>query len=63
MKNTKRGGARKGAGRKPIKDKVIPLSFLWVKKSSIKLLGGKEKFKMKMYNYIDHEMSLAVSPL
>ena len=63
MKKKKRGGARKGAGRKPIKDKAVPLSFLWTKKSNIKLLGGKEKFKTKMYNYIDHEVSLAVNPL
>ena len=59
----KRGGARKGAGRNPIKDKMIPLSFVWIRKSHVKLLGGKSKFKMKMNNYIDHEVSLAVTPL
>lgn len=48
MEKRKRGGARKGAGRKPIKDKKIAIT-LWIKKSTIKLYGGKAKFKKSVY--------------
>lgn len=58
MKKKKRGGARKGAGRKPIIDKSIPIT-VWIKKSRIKELGGKEKTKQKIYD----ELVLAVNPL
>jgi len=58
MKKSKRGGARKGAGRKPISDKSIPIT-VWIKKSKVKELGGKEKTKQKIYD----GLVLAVSPL
>lgn len=49
MNKDKRGGARKGAGRKPIKDRKIPVT-LWFRPSEIKKNGGLKKLKVLMYN-------------
>lgn len=43
----KRGGARVGAGRKPLKDPKDSV-FIWVRKSVIKKHGGKDKLKVKL---------------
>ena len=51
MKKTKRGGARKGAGRKRIKDKKIPVT-VWFNKSTIKLYSGMNNFKTAIYNLV-----------
>lgn len=51
MKSKKRGGARKGAGRKKIKDKKIPIT-IWLKKSFIKEHKGEEKLKQHLYDVL-----------
>lgn len=48
MKKIKKGGKRKGAGRKPIKDKKIPL-VIYVRPSIIKAHGGEENCKALFY--------------
>lgn len=47
-KKNRRGGKRKGAGRKRIKDKKIPVT-VWFNKSIIKLYGGMVNFKSAVY--------------
>lgn len=51
MKNNKRGGARKGAGRKSMKDKKISVP-IWMRPSEIKREGGMKKVKAKMYDAV-----------
>lgn len=46
MAKSKRGGARPGAGAKPIKDKKKPLT-IYVRGSEIKKAGGKKQAKIK----------------
>jgi len=45
MKKELRGGKRKGAGRKKIKDKKMPVT-MWYQKSVINHYGGMKKFKL-----------------
>lgn len=54
MKKSKRGGTRKGAGRKTIADKKIPVT-VWFKKSTVKMYNGIEKFKKVLYDFIIEE--------
>lgn len=57
---SKRGGARKGAGRKPSPKGEIKIPITtWHKRKDVKLWGGKEKTKQKIYD----ALVLAVSPL
>jgi hypothetical protein len=51
MKKNKRGGARKGAGRKSMKDKKQSVS-IWMRPSEIKREGGIKKVKLKMYDVV-----------
>ena len=51
MTKNKRGGARKGAGRKPINDKKKPVT-IFVKESTI-TLHGIDNLKTKLYATID----------
>jgi hypothetical protein len=37
-KKSVRGGARKGSGRKPVKDKKVPVTF-YIQKSVVRKLG------------------------
>ncbi|HSW96983.1 MAG TPA: hypothetical protein VLF89_04100 [Candidatus Saccharimonadales bacterium] len=48
---TKRGGKRKGAGRKPIKDKKKPF-VVWLRPSDIKRCGGKNKVMRLLYDAV-----------
>lgn len=50
-----RGGHRKNAGRKPVSDKKIQVSF-YVKKSKIDSVGGIDKFKDKIQKYIERSL-------
>ena len=50
----KRGGARKGAGRKTVTDKKVPVT-VWFKKSTIKMYSGIEKFKKVLYDFVIEE--------
>ena len=50
-----RGGARKGAGAKPKKDKKQPL-FLYVRGSVIKGNGGRDKSKAKAENFLEAQV-------
>ena len=50
MKN-KKGGKRKGAGRKPIKDKKVPVT-IWMRPSEVKKNGGLKKVKLLMYEAV-----------
>lgn len=45
------GGARTGAGRKPVPDKKLPLT-LYLNTSVIELLGGIEAAKAHLYKSI-----------
>lgn len=54
-KAKKQGGKRKGAGRKPIKDKKVQIS-LYIRGSELKLLGGKEKVKTIINNELEHRL-------
>jgi len=47
-----RGGKRKNAGRKPVSDKKVQVSF-YIKKSIIDSVGGMDKFKEKVLRYIE----------
>jgi len=63
MKKPKQGGKRKGAGRKPIDDKRIPIR-IFPQKSRVELLKGEEIVKVLCMNYIESEyarMLLAVA--
>lgn len=63
MKKQKQGGKRKGAGRKPIDDKRIPIR-IFPQKSRLELLKGEEIVKVLCMNYIESEyarMLLAVA--
>ena len=51
MKNNKRGGARKGAGRKSMKDKKESVN-IWMRPSEIKKNGGIKKVKLLMYEAV-----------
>lgn len=51
MKKKKRGGARRGAGRKPIKDKKIAIT-IWLKKSFIKEHNGEDRLKQHIYDVL-----------
>ena len=63
MKNQKQGGKRKGAGRKPIDDKRIPIR-IFPQQSRVDLLKGEAIVKVLCMNYIESEyarMLLAVA--
>ena len=51
MKKTS-GGKRKNAGRKPVSDKKIQVSF-YIEQSKIDKMGGLDEFKSKILAYID----------
>lgn len=51
MKKNKRGGARKGAGRKSMKDKKVSVN-IWIRPSEIKKNGGLKKVKKMMYDVV-----------
>lgn len=51
MKNNKRGGARKGAGRKPMKDKKQPVT-IWLRPSEMQKMGGVQAVKILIYDVI-----------
>ena len=51
MKTT-HGGKRKTSGRKPVTDKKVQVSF-YIKQSKIDSVGGIEKFKEKVQNYVE----------
>ncbi len=50
-KRSNRGGARKGAGRKPLSDPKIPVT-IYVESSIIKAMGGTEEVKEECYNFL-----------
>ena len=50
MKTTQ-GGKRKNAGRKPVADKKVQVSF-YIEGSKIQKLGGLDAFKEKIITYI-----------
>lgn len=45
------GGARKGAGRKPVEDPKVPVT-IYVKESIINSLGGIEILREELYRQI-----------
>ncbi len=45
------GGARKGAGRKPVEDPKVPVT-IYVKESIINSLGGIEILREELYKQI-----------
>ena len=47
----KRGGARKGAGRKSMKDKKQSVN-IWMRPSEVKKNGGLKKVKLLMYEAV-----------
>lgn len=49
------GGNRKNSGRKPVFDKKVQVSF-YIKQSKIESVGGIEKFKDKVLNYIERSL-------
>jgi len=51
LKKNKQGGARKGAGRKPIDDKKIRVP-IWIRKSQIKKMGGLKKVQQRCYDVV-----------
>ena len=51
MKKQTRGGARIGAGRKPVDDPKIQVS-LYVEESIIKAMGGIEELRNDCYLYL-----------
>ena len=51
MKKNKRGGARKGAGRKSMKDKKQSVN-IWMRPTEIKKNGGIKKVKSLMYDVV-----------
>lgn len=51
-KQKKSGGARVGAGRKPISDKITPV-YIGIKKSVIDKYGGKEIVKDSAEQFIN----------
>jgi hypothetical protein len=59
MMETKHGGNRKNSGRKPVSDKKIQVSF-YIKQSKIDSVGGIEKFKEKVQNYIEQSTACYV---
>ena len=48
---SKRGGARKGAGRKSMKDKKQSVN-IWMRPSEIEKNGGVKKVKAMMYDAV-----------
>jgi len=48
----KSGGKRSNAGRKPVLDKKVQISF-YIEQSKIDKMGGLEEFKLKILAYID----------
>jgi hypothetical protein len=46
------GGARKNAGRKPVTDKKVQVSF-YIEGSKIQKFGGLDTFKEKIIAYIE----------
>lgn len=51
MKKDKRGGARKGAGRKSMRDKKKSVN-IWMRPSEVKKNGGLKKVKLLMYDAV-----------
>lgn len=49
------GGNRKNSGRKSVSDKKVQVSF-YIKQSKIGSVGGFEKFKEKVLNYIERSL-------
>ena len=47
-----RGGKRKGAGRKPVKDKKLPITT-FIETSKIESVGGEEAVKELIYFTVD----------
>ena len=54
MKTSKRGGARKGAGRKPIDDKRIPIR-IFPQQSRVDMLKGEEETKFLCMQFIESQ--------
>lgn len=52
MKKPTHGGARKKAGRKPLKDKKLTVP-LYILESKIKQYGGLEGIKLHLYNSVE----------
>ena len=52
---SKRGGKRKGAGRKPLDDKKIPLT-LWIIESQINQFG-KDNLKDYLYEFLQTKIN------
>lgn len=47
------GGARKGAGRKPVEDPKVPVT-IYVKESLINSLGGIDSLREELYKQVDN---------
>jgi hypothetical protein len=50
-KKTSHGGARKGAGRKPVSDPKISIT-IYVEQSIIKAIGGPDQVKDECYTFL-----------
>ncbi len=50
-KKPTRGGARKGAGRKPLADPKIPIT-IYVEGSIVNELGGIDELKDEIYSFL-----------
>ncbi len=47
------GGARKGAGRKPVEDPKVPIT-IYVKESLINSLGGIDSLREELYKQVSN---------
>lgn len=56
MEESKKGGKRVNAGRKPLSDPKKPIT-LYVPKSKILVNGGEEKLKLRIYDAISKDFS------
>ncbi len=54
---TKRGGQRKGAGRKPLDNPKKPIT-VYLEKNKIMVMGGDEKLKLKLVKFVDNETKM-----
>jgi hypothetical protein len=55
-KKTKIGGARKGAGRKPVDDPKMVVT-LYVKTSIVNAWGGYDEMREEIYEFLDSKAS------
>lgn len=60
MEEIKRGGKREGAGRKPL-DNPKKLVSLYIEKTKIFAMGGEEKLKKRIYDFIVSETKVPES--